>query len=299
MSTAELQERPVLEIELVEQWRALSLARAGYDLESAAVLARLARGRPARRDAPARARVLRRSRLADPPLGADPPAPGRPAGAPGVNRACGLRRHRPRRAEYGRMSLLASIPSPSSGTVDLGPFQIHMYGLTLLAAIAVCIWITGHRYRQPRRRLGPHLPLRRLGRRRGHRRRTSLPPRHELERGARPVVGAVRDLEGRARRLGRDRPRLHRRRDRRQAGGRRRLPSSPTASRPACSSRRGRQDRQLVEPGAVRQGDRPSLGARDRPGPPAVLVDRRRAPTTRPSSTSCSGTSSPRRCSCS
>ena len=39
MSTAELQERPYLEIELVEQWRALSLARAGYDLESAAVLA--------------------------------------------------------------------------------------------------------------------------------------------------------------------------------------------------------------------------------------------------------------------
>ena len=39
MSTAELQERPNLEIELVEQWRAQSLARAGYDLESAAVLA--------------------------------------------------------------------------------------------------------------------------------------------------------------------------------------------------------------------------------------------------------------------
>jgi phosphatidylglycerol---prolipoprotein diacylglyceryl transferase len=44
------------------------------------------------------------------------------------------------------MNLLASIPSPSSGTIDLGPFQIHMYGLTLLVAIAICIWITGHRY---------------------------------------------------------------------------------------------------------------------------------------------------------
>jgi len=44
------------------------------------------------------------------------------------------------------MSLLAFIPSPSSGAVDLGPLQIHMYGLTLLAAIAVCIWITGHRF---------------------------------------------------------------------------------------------------------------------------------------------------------
>lgn len=39
MSAAELQERPSVEIELVEQWRAHSLARAGYDAESAAVLA--------------------------------------------------------------------------------------------------------------------------------------------------------------------------------------------------------------------------------------------------------------------
>ena len=39
MSAAELQERPEVEIELVEQWRAQSLARVGYDLESAAVLA--------------------------------------------------------------------------------------------------------------------------------------------------------------------------------------------------------------------------------------------------------------------
>jgi hypothetical protein len=39
MSAAELQERPDVEIDLVEQWRAQSLARGGYDLESAAVLA--------------------------------------------------------------------------------------------------------------------------------------------------------------------------------------------------------------------------------------------------------------------
>lgn len=44
------------------------------------------------------------------------------------------------------MAFLASIPSPSSGTIDLGPFTIHMYGLSLLAAIAVCVWITGHRF---------------------------------------------------------------------------------------------------------------------------------------------------------
>ena len=43
-------------------------------------------------------------------------------------------------------TLLASIPSPSSGAVDIGPLTIHMYGLTLLAAIGICIWITGHRF---------------------------------------------------------------------------------------------------------------------------------------------------------
>ena len=44
------------------------------------------------------------------------------------------------------MTFLASIPSPSRGVVSIGPLQIHLYGLTLLAAIAVCIWITGHRF---------------------------------------------------------------------------------------------------------------------------------------------------------
>lgn len=41
---------------------------------------------------------------------------------------------------------LASIPSPSSGTLDLGPFTIHLYGLTLLAAIAVATYVTGRRW---------------------------------------------------------------------------------------------------------------------------------------------------------
>ncbi len=44
------------------------------------------------------------------------------------------------------VSLLASIPSPSSGTLELGPFTVHMYGLTLLAAIAVCTYVTGRRW---------------------------------------------------------------------------------------------------------------------------------------------------------
>ncbi|MEI7760440.1 MAG: prolipoprotein diacylglyceryl transferase [Thermoleophilia bacterium] len=44
------------------------------------------------------------------------------------------------------MNLLASIPSPGNGAIELGPFTIHMYGLTLLAAIGIAIWITGTRW---------------------------------------------------------------------------------------------------------------------------------------------------------
>jgi prolipoprotein diacylglyceryl transferase len=42
--------------------------------------------------------------------------------------------------------VLASIPSPHTGTIDLGPLQIHMYGLMLLLAIAACVALTGYRY---------------------------------------------------------------------------------------------------------------------------------------------------------
>src|SRR5881398_3725187 len=41
---------------------------------------------------------------------------------------------------------LAYIPSPHSGVVDLGPFHLHAYGITLLLAIAACIWLTGVRW---------------------------------------------------------------------------------------------------------------------------------------------------------
>ena len=41
---------------------------------------------------------------------------------------------------------LLSIPSPHSGVVDLGPFHLHAYGITLLVAIAACIWLTGVRW---------------------------------------------------------------------------------------------------------------------------------------------------------
>ena len=41
------------------------------------------------------------------------------------------------------VSVLASIPSPGSGTLDLGPFTVHMYGITLLASIALCTYVAG------------------------------------------------------------------------------------------------------------------------------------------------------------
>jgi prolipoprotein diacylglyceryl transferase len=44
------------------------------------------------------------------------------------------------------VTVLASIPSPSTSVVDLGPVSIHMYGLTLLVAIAAAIALTGYRW---------------------------------------------------------------------------------------------------------------------------------------------------------
>ena len=41
---------------------------------------------------------------------------------------------------------LASIPSPDSSTVEIGPLSIHFYGLTLLLAIAAAVVICGIRW---------------------------------------------------------------------------------------------------------------------------------------------------------
>ncbi|MDQ3823597.1 MAG: prolipoprotein diacylglyceryl transferase [Actinomycetota bacterium] len=43
-------------------------------------------------------------------------------------------------------AFLASIPSPGSGVLELGPLRIHAYGITLLVAIAACVWLTGTRW---------------------------------------------------------------------------------------------------------------------------------------------------------
>ena len=43
---------------------------------------------------------------------------------------------------------VASIPSPSSGVFHLGPLVVHLYGLTLLVAILLCVWLTSVRWRR-------------------------------------------------------------------------------------------------------------------------------------------------------
>jgi prolipoprotein diacylglyceryl transferase len=44
------------------------------------------------------------------------------------------------------VSVVGYIPSPHTGVVHIGPLQLHMYGLTLLVAILLCIWLTGRRW---------------------------------------------------------------------------------------------------------------------------------------------------------
>ncbi len=42
--------------------------------------------------------------------------------------------------------MIASIPSPHSGLVHVGPLLIHLYGVMLLVGIAACVWLTGLRW---------------------------------------------------------------------------------------------------------------------------------------------------------
>ncbi|MFW0180250.1 prolipoprotein diacylglyceryl transferase [Rothia sp. P5766] len=43
-------------------------------------------------------------------------------------------------------TLLASIPSPSISTIELGPLTIHYYALCILAGIMLCLWLTSRRW---------------------------------------------------------------------------------------------------------------------------------------------------------
>jgi prolipoprotein diacylglyceryl transferase len=44
--------------------------------------------------------------------------------------------------------VLASIPSPHTGIVNVGPLHIHLYGLTLLVAILASVWLTSYRWKK-------------------------------------------------------------------------------------------------------------------------------------------------------
>lgn len=43
-------------------------------------------------------------------------------------------------------SLLASIPSPSGGSFDIGPLTLRGYGLMILAGIIAAVWLSGRRW---------------------------------------------------------------------------------------------------------------------------------------------------------
>ena len=44
------------------------------------------------------------------------------------------------------MPLLASIPSPDNGVIDLGPIPLHAYGLLLAIGVLVAAWIAERRW---------------------------------------------------------------------------------------------------------------------------------------------------------
>ena len=155
-------------------------------------------------------------------------------------------------------ALLGYIPSPSSGVIHVGPLTIHLYGLTLLVAILLCVWLTTVRWKRAGRRHRPRHPRHRLGRRLRRRRGARLPRHHLLERGAdAEVAGHLRGLEGRARHLGRDPARHDRRRDRRPPRRRQRRPPSWTRSRRASCSPR-------ASAGSATGGTRSSTASRRR-----------------------------------
>ena len=42
-------------------------------------------------------------------------------------------------------ALLASIPSPDSGAIHIGPLQLRAYGLMIALGVIAAVWLTGRR----------------------------------------------------------------------------------------------------------------------------------------------------------
>ena len=189
------------------------------------------------------------------------------------------------------MALLSSIPSPSSGTIDLGPVTIHMYGLMLLAGIAACIWLTGYRwvkrggdwdliFRVAVWGVGAGIVGARL-----YHLATSWDQVPDEWWGPLAVwEGGLGIWGGIAAGVIVGGYIAHR------SGAN--VSALLDAAAPGSAGRPGdRPRRQLVEPGALRQADRPPLGARDRRAATAGRRIRSTRRSTRRSSTRGSGTS--------
>ena len=144
---------------------------------------------------------------------------------------------------YGQNSLPGELPCLHTVAVERHdrPRPVHdpHVRADALLAIAACLRADRLSLGEVGRRLGSRVPRRGVGRRRRDRGRAPLPRHHELERGARPLVGPVRRLAGRARRLGRDPLRRARRRVGRAPLRARAFGSSWTPSRRGCCWRRG------------------------------------------------------------
>ena len=156
-----------------------------------------------RRRASSRGQALRvadgEGRVAE---GADARAIGAPARSPTGRTGSVTGRPLRSRAVNGAL-LLASIPAPGLREISIGPFDIRLYALCLLAGVVVASWIAMRRWAAEGG--DPELVLEVtlwsvLGR--AHRRQ-ALPRHHELRPARRRVVRALRDLGGRPRDLGR------------------------------------------------------------------------------------------------
>jgi prolipoprotein diacylglyceryl transferase len=44
------------------------------------------------------------------------------------------------------LAVLASIPSPSSGAIPIGPLQLRAYGLMIALGVVAAVWLTGRRF---------------------------------------------------------------------------------------------------------------------------------------------------------
>ena len=94
-------------------------------------------------------------------------------------------------------ALVASIPAPGVRDITLGPFDIRLYALCLLAGMAAAVWLSMRRWKAVGGDPDLVLEVALWSVLAGLDRRPALPRHHELRRARRPVVRA-RSRSGRA-----------------------------------------------------------------------------------------------------